>query len=181
MVSQPCTSLRSVADKDRVFSLVADAADPFILYAGLDGGGRVYKTVDGGATWAPSASGLPAKARVAQLLISPHSAAVLYAATQIGLYRSTDAGATWALAGFAGRAIRGVAQSGLEAGLLLGGGRRRRRPVPAYLATTTGKNSGPASYLPLPNVSSIDCTSRWRRKRARSIAPSLAFAAISTR
>lgn len=109
----------AAADKNRVLSLVADAADPLILYAGLAGGGRVYKTVDGGANWAPSASGLPAKARVAQLLISPHSAATLYAATQIGLYRSTDAGATWALAGFAGRAIRGIAQSGLEAGLLL--------------------------------------------------------------
>lgn len=107
------------AEKSRVFALVMDPADPAILYAGLQGGGRVYKTTDGGATWAPSAAGLPAKARVSQLLISPHAAATIFAATQIGLYRSDDAGATWALAGFQGRRIRGVAQSGAAAALIL--------------------------------------------------------------
>lgn len=107
------------ADKDRVFALVMDPVDPAILYAGLQGGGRVYKTIDGGATWTPSAAGLPAKARVSQLLISPHAAATIFAATQIGLYRSDDAGATWALAGFQGRRIRGVAQSSAAAALIL--------------------------------------------------------------
>lgn len=107
------------ADKDRVYALVLDPLTPAILYAGLQGGGRVYKTSDAGAMWAPSAAGLPAKARVSQLLISPQSSAILFAATQIGLYRSDDAGASWTLAGFQGRRIRAVAQSGAAAALIL--------------------------------------------------------------
>jgi len=107
------------ADRDRVTALVMDAADPAILYAAIAGGGRVYKTTDGGVTWLASASGLPPKARVSQLLISPQSSSTIYAATQIGIYRSGDAGATWTLAGFQGRRIRAVAQSGATAALVL--------------------------------------------------------------
>jgi hypothetical protein len=90
-----------------------------VLYAGLRGGGRVYKTTDAGATWTPSAAGIPAKARVAGLLISPQSSSTLYAATSIGLYRSIDAGATWTLAGFQGRAIRAIGGSGVSGALIL--------------------------------------------------------------
>ncbi|HWU88906.1 MAG TPA: Ig-like domain-containing protein, partial [Kofleriaceae bacterium] len=107
------------ADKDLVVSVVIDPGNANVLYAGLRGGGRVYKTTDAGATWTPSAAGIPAKARVTQLLISPQSASTVYAATNLGLYRSTDAGATWVLAGFQGRAIRGVAQSGADGTLIL--------------------------------------------------------------
>jgi hypothetical protein len=37
---------------------------------------------------------------------------LVYAATSAGLYRSSDAGATWALAGLEGKVVRGVALAG---------------------------------------------------------------------
>jgi hypothetical protein len=109
----------AAADKDRVTSVVIDPGNANVLYAGIRGGGRIYKTTDGGATWVASASGIPAKVRVTQVLISPQSALTVYAATHLGLYRSTDGGATWTLAGFQGRAIRGIAQSGADGTLIL--------------------------------------------------------------
>jgi hypothetical protein len=86
-------------------------------YAALRGGGQIYKTTDGGATWAQSNAGLPAGAEVYKLAIdcfgttSPTRCAdhsLLYAATSAGLYASTDAGAHWALAGLEGKIVRGV-------------------------------------------------------------------------
>jgi uncharacterized protein YjdB len=109
----------AAADRNRITALVMDPVTPAILYAAVDGGARVYKTTDGGAAWTASAAGLPTKARVGQLLVSPQSPSTLYAATQIGLYRSTDGGASWTLAGFQGRRIRAVAQSGAAAALVL--------------------------------------------------------------
>lgn len=87
-------------------------------YAALRGGGQIYKTSDGGLTWAPSNAGLPAGAEVYKIAIDCFATTVatrcadptlLYAATSAGLYRSADAGAHWALAGLEGKAVRGVA------------------------------------------------------------------------
>lgn len=86
-------------------------------YAALRGGGQIYKTTDGGASWAPSNAGLPAGAEVYKIAIdcfattTPTRCAdhgLLYAATSAGLYASTDAGAHWALAGLEGKIVRGV-------------------------------------------------------------------------
>lgn len=85
----------------------------------MRGGGRIYKTTDAGTTWTASAAGLPAKARVAVVYVSPSDANTLYAATDRGLYTSTDAAAHWTLAGFPGRAVRGVAQSTVDPALVL--------------------------------------------------------------
>lgn len=86
-------------------------------YAALRGGGQAYKTSDGGASWGESNLGLPAGAEVYKIAIdcfgttSPTRCVdpqLLYAATSTGLYRSTDGGAHWALAGLEGKAVRGV-------------------------------------------------------------------------
>jgi photosystem II stability/assembly factor-like uncharacterized protein len=86
-------------------------------YAARRGGGQIYKTIDGGATWSPSNAGLPAGAEVYKIAIDCFGTTtptrcvdhgLLYAATSAGLYRSTDAGAHWALAGLEGKVVRGV-------------------------------------------------------------------------
>jgi hypothetical protein len=107
------------ADRDQVFTVVMDPANPMNLYAGVRGGGRIYRTGDGGTSWTASATGIPARARLSVLLVSPTDSTTLFAATDRGLYRSTDAGASWTLAGFQARAVRGVAQSGAAASLIL--------------------------------------------------------------
>jgi len=88
-------------------------------FAGLRGGGQIYKTTDGGAHWEPRNTGLPAGAEVYALAIDCERVVsgfpnlcnnhdLVYAATSLGLYRSTDAGAHWTLAGLAGKVVRGV-------------------------------------------------------------------------
>lgn len=55
----------------------------------------VYRSVDGGATWTPSSSGLSAAA-VVQLSVDPLDVNSVYAATDsAGIYHSVDAGYTW--------------------------------------------------------------------------------------
>jgi hypothetical protein len=74
----------------------------------------------------------PTKAKVNELFVTLQSASVVFAATDIGLYKSADGGATWALAGFQGLAIRGVGRSSANAahvvvGVNDGAGRYRAR------------------------------------------------------
>lgn len=63
---------------------------------------HLVKSTDGGVTWtrADVANGLPA-VPISKLLVSPRDATrkTIYAGTWIGVYESTDAGATWHLFG----------------------------------------------------------------------------------
>jgi len=63
------------------------------LYAGTDGGG-IFKTTDGASTWREANRGLIDKV-VRALLIDPRNPSILYAATWHGVYKSSDAAATW--------------------------------------------------------------------------------------
>lgn len=85
-----------------VTHLEIDPRDPSIAYACLatTSGPSLYKSADGGRTWTPSASGLPAFA--AQVLrVDPTDSRILYCGTDVGVFRSTDAGASWSRVGAA--------------------------------------------------------------------------------
>jgi PKD repeat protein len=66
-----------------------DAGDSYSL--------GVLKSTNGGGTWAPSGLtwAVSNMNKIYKMLINPQNANVLFAATTVGLYRTTDAGVTW--------------------------------------------------------------------------------------
>lgn len=91
-----------------------------VYYTALRGGGQIYKTTDGGASWTTRNTGLPAGAEVYTIALhcfsgtaapTCHDPNLVYAATSAGLYRSNDGGGHWEVDGFAGKAVRAVTLS----------------------------------------------------------------------
>ena len=81
----------------RFLSLAVDPTNPDVVYAGTVRSG-VYKTADGGATWAGPYG--PQEREVMTLAIDPSNTSTLYAGLAgQGLYKSTDGGLTWAYSG----------------------------------------------------------------------------------
>jgi len=77
--------------------LVADATDPDVLYVGTLGAG-LYRTADGGITWAPAAGLL--EPQVYELTADPKNSGLLYAAASDPnhapmLWKSMDSGGSW--------------------------------------------------------------------------------------
>jgi uncharacterized repeat protein (TIGR01451 family) len=69
----------------------------------------LYRTVDGGDLWAPATTGLPASADIGKLAAAPSDPTIFYASvfttaplggpvTNFGVYKSADAGLSWAAA-----------------------------------------------------------------------------------
>lgn len=94
----------------RVAGLAADPTNANILYAATAGGG-VWKTTNGGTSWVPLTDGLPTLTMGA-IAVAKSNGNVIYAgsgeANQSGdsyygrgIYKSTDAGATWSVIGTA--------------------------------------------------------------------------------
>jgi hypothetical protein len=73
-------------------------ADPTVLYAAT-GTTQVWKSEDGGASWALRSNGIPAAGVRLSLAVSPSNPARLYAACEISggshVYRTTDGGQSW--------------------------------------------------------------------------------------
>ncbi|NOT60503.1 MAG: DUF11 domain-containing protein, partial [Acidobacteria bacterium] len=88
-----------------VVSLAMDPKNPSVIYAGTgegfgnsDGnrGAGIFKTTNDGATWTRLAATTTENFYyVNDLVISPTNSARIYAATETGVWRSLDAGATW--------------------------------------------------------------------------------------
>lgn len=113
-----------------VVALAAPPGVPRTVYAGTFGGG-VFRTTDAGAHWQPVAAGIETTT-VGSLAVSPRMPAVLYAgagrggahlagAAGLGVFRSADAGASWAPAndGIDGIRISAVVGDSSIPGLLL--------------------------------------------------------------
>ncbi len=90
----------------RLTSLAVHPGQPDVLWVGAAGGG-VWKTEDGGATW-KSLWHEQDSLNVGAVAVDPNAPEVVYAATGeadlsadsypgVGVYRSTDGGATWTL------------------------------------------------------------------------------------
>ena len=90
---------------NRVSAVAGVPGDPTIYYAGAASGG-VWKSIDGGESWAPIFDSQPVAA-IGALAVSPSSPSIVWAGTGEawairdsdlagnGVYRSTDAGKTW--------------------------------------------------------------------------------------
>lgn len=84
-----------------VVTLGMDPARPSILYAGTSGG--VYKSIDQAGHWEKVNNGLVPSdmlktsraLNVTSVLVDPYEPDTVYAATLVGLYKSTDAGKAW--------------------------------------------------------------------------------------
>ncbi|MCY1083724.1 hypothetical protein [Archangium lansingense] len=87
-------------DAGRVRNIIIDPTNTNTLYAAFSGGG-VWKSTDGGTTWAPITETLGSLS-VGSLELDPNNSQTLYLGlgdpfdgTGIGLVKSTDGGATW--------------------------------------------------------------------------------------
>jgi photosystem II stability/assembly factor-like uncharacterized protein len=95
-----------------ILCLAMDPKDSKVLYAGTDGGG-LFKTVDGGEKWEavggdiwmakPAAEDFAAPTTdiessliTSSVVINPADNSIIYAANPNGVFRSADAGKTWA-------------------------------------------------------------------------------------
>ncbi len=68
----------------------ADVA--YATFSGFGGGPHLFKTTNGGGSWAPASNGLPA---IPANTISVETSSILWAGTDDGVYRSADGGAGW--------------------------------------------------------------------------------------
>jgi hypothetical protein len=82
----------------------------FAVFTGtIAGGGGIYRTVDNGSTWLIGHSGMGSNATVYHIT---SSGSALYAATSVGLYKSTDNGQQWTVLPASNFAIYSVAAVG---------------------------------------------------------------------
>ena len=76
--------------------LTIDPTNSSRVYATFGGfsSDNVYRTTDGGTTWANIATGLPA-APIRSLVIAPFNTNYLYVGTEVGVFASATGGASW--------------------------------------------------------------------------------------
>ena len=104
-----------------VYALVRDPDDPNVLYSG--NAGWLYKSIDGAASWAGSAEGMPPRGqfRAYSLVVDPSDPDTLYAGTDDGIYKTTNAAGQWSPVGLSGIEITALAMDGTPGGSVYAG------------------------------------------------------------
>ena len=90
-----------------LFEIALSSSSFEVLYA--SDGEIVYRSDEEGALWTPASGGLPEVLLVAGLTIHPTDPNTVYAATNLGLFKTTDGGGSWRPAGKDFGAVRAVA------------------------------------------------------------------------
>ncbi len=84
----------------RAYFILADREQTGRIYASTintaTGGGFFYVSNDSGETWQPSTRNMPDRLITYAMLQDRNDANIIYLGTNLGLYRSTDRGASWA-------------------------------------------------------------------------------------
>ena len=80
-----------------ITSLAIDPQQPLTVYASAESNGGVFKSVDGGQTWANASQGLPPGGFIDTVTIDPFHTNVLYAWAGDAGYVSSDGAASWTL------------------------------------------------------------------------------------
>ena len=91
-------TILQVTPQGRITQLAIDPRNTGTLYAGTNAAG-IYRSANGGATWALAAQGLPAQGAIAALAVDPANSRTLYAATRVGVYKSVNGGGSWSSEG----------------------------------------------------------------------------------
>jgi photosystem II stability/assembly factor-like uncharacterized protein len=139
-----------------ITSLSVDPQVPSTVYASFNSYDGVFKSVDEGAHWSASNSGLPNSLffTVYWLEVDPSNGNTIYAAGQGGVYKSTDGGGSWS-----------ALNLGTPIGYAYSLSINRFAPSMVFAATANGlfrSNDGGAHWSALAatfNVSSIGITS----------------------
>ena len=87
-----------VQDTGYIYSLDASPVDSGVIYLGGDYG-TVYRSTDAGLTWESRSAGLSPDNVVLTLSASHGDSGVVCAGTVYGIFRTTDAGTSWAAVG----------------------------------------------------------------------------------
>ena len=85
-------------DTSYAYCVAFDPVQTGTAYAGCLYG-LTFKTTDGGAHWDSACTGLPARVSVEALAVNAANPDIVVAAASDGVYRTTDAGGSWARAG----------------------------------------------------------------------------------
>jgi photosystem II stability/assembly factor-like uncharacterized protein len=79
--------------RDTIILLTVDPNDPDVIYIATENAG-IYKTIDGGLSWAPAQQGLT-QTTIYSLIADPQNSGTLYAGLDGELLETTDGGSSW--------------------------------------------------------------------------------------
>jgi hypothetical protein len=92
-----CVAIAFASSQTTVSSLAIDPQQPLTIYASASANGGVFKSSDGGQTWANASQGLPSQGFIDSVTVDPFHHNVLWAWAGTGGYVSTNGAGSWSL------------------------------------------------------------------------------------